>query len=292
MRVLIIANSLVGVQREKRKIVERIASHIAEKGGSADIAYIMKPGMGMKYSSRAALEGYDVVFSAGGDGTLNDVASGLVNRKTPLGVIPLGTGNGFARALRIPFEAEELIRMFDTGKTITIDAGRIASRSFFSVAGIGYDAYIAEDFNRRRSPRNTAKSLYVIAIKHYLLRRSERVTLVIDGREITRKLFGLTVCNTGQYGAGAIISPESSVRDGKLDAVIIPRFDVFRGLRAMFKLFDGTIHTMKGLEYLPFTSLTINRVRPGLCQVDGETFPAGKTVTVTIVPGALRVIVP
>jgi diacylglycerol kinase family enzyme len=182
--------------------------------------------------------------------------------------------------------------MFDVGKTITIDAGRIASRSFFSVAGIGYDAFIAQDFNRRRSPRNTVKSLYVIAIKQYFLRRSERVTLVIDGREITRKIFGLTVCNTGHYGAGAIISPESNVHDGKLDAVIIPRFTVFKGLRAMFKLFDGTIHTMKGLEYLPFTSLTINRASPELCQVDGETFPAGNTVTVTIVPGALRVIVP
>lgn len=292
MRILIIANPAVGVQREKRKVIERIASHIVESGGNADITYIMKPGMGMKFSSSAAFEGYDAVFAAGGDGTVNDVASGLVNRRIPLGVIPLGTGNGLARALRIPFETDELIRMFDTGKTVAMDAGRIASRYFFSVAGIGYDTFIAHDFNRRDYSLRTVKALYSIAIKQYLIRRPETLTLVVDGRETTRKMFGLTICNTGHYGAGAIISPASSMLDGMLEAVLIPKFNVVSGLRAMFKLFHGTINEMRGLVYLPFTSLKIKRTRPGQCQADGETFPGTDTITVTVLPSALRVIVP
>jgi diacylglycerol kinase (ATP) len=292
MRALIIAHPSVGVHKEKRAFVEQIVSHIAKGGGNVDVTYIMKPGSGMKFSSRAALEGYDAVFAAGGDGTVNDVASGLVNRKTPLGVIPFGTGNGLANALNIPFEPEGYFRMLDEGKSIAIDTGRIATRFFFSVAGIGYDAAIAREFNRKEYPFRTVKSLYSIAIKQYFLRRSEKVTLTIDGNVTTRKVFGITFCNTGHYGAGAVISPGSNPRDGKLDAVIIPHLNPISGYFAMRKLFDGTISSVRGIEYIPFSSLTIKRSRAGLCQADGETFPAEETVSVSVMPGALHVLSP
>jgi diacylglycerol kinase (ATP) len=292
MRTLIIAHPSVGVLPEKRAVVERIAAHIVAKGGSADTAYIMKPGMGMNLSSRAAVEGYDAILSAGGDGTINDVASGLVNRKIPLGVIPLGTGNGFARALDLPFDTDGIISMLDAGKTIALDAGRISSKYFFSVAGIGYDAFIAGEFNRMDHMKRIPKALYSIAIKQYFLHRSETLTLILDGKEMKRKVFGLTICNTGHYGAGAIISPSSNPSDGHLDAVLIPKFNVVSGLRAMFKLFDGTIENMRKIEYIPFTSLKIKRPRPGVFQVDGETFSGQDSLTVTALPHALRLIVP
>ncbi len=117
MRVLIIANPIVGIHKEKRKFIQNIVAHIVRNGGSADITYSMKAGTGKLRSSRASLEGYDAVYAAGGDGTINDVASGLINRNIPLGIIPLGTGNGLARALGIPFEPDKLIRMFEANRT-------------------------------------------------------------------------------------------------------------------------------------------------------------------------------
>ena len=292
MRVLIIANPTVGINREKRAIVENIASHIRKKGGSADVAYVMKPGMGRKYSSRAALEGYDAVYAAGGDGTINDVASGLVDRKLPFGIIPLGTGNGLARGLNIPFDQENLIRMFDTNKTILIDVGKIGPHFFFSVAGIGFEVFIADEFNKQINPHRRIHTLFFLAIKNYLTRRPEKLTLTFDGVETTRKLFGLTVCNTGQYGSGAVIAPRASAVDGKLTAVLIPKLNPFTGLFAAFKLFNRTIHEVRELEYHDFKSLKIKREKPGLFEMDGETCSGGNSLNVSVMPQALRVVVP
>ncbi len=292
MRVLIIANPTVGINREKRMIVENIASHIRKKGGSVDVAYVMKPGMGRKYSSRAALEGYDAVYAAGGDGTINDVASGLVDRKLPFGIIPLGTGNGLARGLNIPFDQESLIRMFDANKTIMVDAGRIGPHFFFSVAGIGYEVFIAEDFNKRMSPNRKMHTLFYLAIKNYFTRRPEKLTITFDGVETTRKLFGLTICNTGQYGSGAVIAPQASAVDGKLTAVLIPKMNPFTGLFAAVKLFNSTINQMRTLEYHDFKSLKIKREKPGLFEVDGETYSGGNVLNVTVMSAALKAIVP
>ncbi len=292
MRILIIAHPKAGVYREKRQIIERIAAHITGQGGSADITYIMKPGMGNKHSSHAAIEGYDAVYAAGGDGTVNDVASGLVGRKTPLGIVPLGSGNGFARALGIPFDTEDILHMFETRKTRQIDVGRVSNRFFFSCAGIGYDAFIASEFNRLEAPDRTVKSLWKIAIKEYLRHSSETVAITIDGREEKRKIFGLTIANTGHYGAGAVISPDSDMSDGTLEAILIPRFNPISGWLTAKKLFNGGIEDVKKIERIPFSSLKIKRNRPGICHVDGETFSVGNTVTVSVDPSALTVIVP
>ena len=133
MRILIIANPVVGIEKEKRAIVENIASHISGKGGSVDITYSLKPGIGGKYSSMSKFEGYDAVYAAGGDGIVNDVASGLVERDIPLGVIPLGTGNGFARGLNIPLDQESLIEVLLQNKTTKIDTGKISTRFFLRI---------------------------------------------------------------------------------------------------------------------------------------------------------------
>ncbi len=193
MRILIIAHPGVGVFKEKRQVIERIAARVVEQGGTADITYIMKPGLGMKHSSHAAFEGYDAVYAAGGDGTLNDVASGLVGRKTPLGIIPLGSGNGFAQALGIPFDTDGIVRMLEARRTAAIDVGRIANRFFFSCAGIGYDAFIASEFNKLQAPDRTVKSLWKIAIKEYFRHSSETFTITVDGREEKRKAFGISI---------------------------------------------------------------------------------------------------
>jgi YegS/Rv2252/BmrU family lipid kinase len=252
----------------------------------------MKPGMGKQYASRAALEGYDAVYGAGGDGTLNDVASGLVERKTPFGIIPLGTGNGLARGLNIPFDIENIVWMFDQGKIMPLDVGKISSHYFFSVAGIGYEVFIAKDFNRLARRKRHFKMLVFLALKHYFLNRPEKVSVVIDGKETNRKIFSLTLCNTGQYGSGAVIAPQASAHDGKLTAVMIPKLNVISGTQAAFRLFKNTVHETKNLEYINFQSMKIIREKPGSYEVDGETYTGGTNLNVTILPGALQVIVP
>ena len=167
MRILIIANPSIGILEKKRAVIEEIVARITDRGGTADVTYVMKPGMGKQRSSGASLEGYDAVYAAGGDGTVNDVASGLVGGTLPLGILPLGTGNGFARGMNIPLDIEGMIDSVLKHKTVTIDTGRISSRTFLATSGIGYDAYIAHDFNKRKTSRDSIRNYIYQAIKNY-----------------------------------------------------------------------------------------------------------------------------
>jgi len=292
MRVLIIAHPIVGIDKEKRRVIEKISASISRNKGSVDVAYTMKPGIGTVYSSWAALEGYNAVYAAGGDGTVNDVASGLVGRPVPFGIIPLGTGNGFARSLDIPFVTDKLIDMFSKNKTITIDVGKISSHYFMATAGIGFDAFIAHDFKLKERSSRKLLTYFLIGIRRYFKETSENLVLVADGREMKRRVFGLTIANVPQYGGGAIIAPQASPRSGTLIAILIPKFNPLKALPMIRKLFKGTVNTVPGLEYIEFKTLKIKREQAGIYHADGETFQGNPTMNVTVIPNSLRVIVP
>lgn len=292
MRVLIIANPIVGIRKEKKAVVDSIVAEIKKIDGTVDVTYIMKPGSGRKYATKATLEGYDAVYAAGGDGTINEVASGLVGRSTPLGIIPLGTGNGLARGLDIPLDPEEIKKVLFRKKTIDIDSGVFSSHAFFATAGIGYDAYIANDFEKSRGAKTSILQYVKFALKNYFLRGTEELTLIFDGEKITRKVFAISICNTSQYGGGAVIAPQASPTSGKLVAVIIPKIGVFRAIPATWRLFHGAVNEVPGIEYRTFTTLRIKRVKPGIYHVDGEPHDGGKILDVEVKPHSLKVIVP
>ena len=292
MRILIIANPIVGIRKEKKAVIDSIAAEQRNNGGTVDITFIMKPGSGRNYSSRAVLEGYDAVYAAGGDGTINEVASGLVGKNLPLGIIPLGTGNGLARGLGIPTDMDACRKVLRQRKIIAIDSGVFNSRAFFATAGIGFDAQIAHDFDKSRGTKTSIFQYFKFAVKNYFLRGTEDLTIMIDGEKITRRVFAMSVCNTSQYGGGAVIAPQADPTSGKLIAVIIPKIGVLRAIPATWRLFHGTATSVPGIEYYPFTSLRIKRSKPGIFHVDGEPFEGGKTLDVEVKPQSLQVIVP
>ena len=291
-RVLIIANPQVGIDKEKRATVNRISDLIRKREGTVDIAYSYKPGYGKKLAAISTVEGYDAIYVAGGDGTVNDVASGIAGSDIPLGIIPLGTGNGLARGLKIPLEEDRFIDVLMNNHIIDIDAGKIGPSMFFATAGIGFDSKIAHDFNKSFKSGRSVPGYVYLGVKHYFLGGPEKLTLVIDGREITRKLFALTIANTSQYGGGAVIAPQASPTSGKLIAILIPKLNMFKALFAARKLFNGTADRVKGLQFIEFSTMKIIREKPGLYHVDGETYEGTARMNVSVLPGALKVIVP
>lgn len=292
MRILIIANPTVAIDKKKRAILERIMSRVTDRGGTFDITYSMKAGMGSRYSSMAPFEGYDAVFAAGGDGTINDIASGLVGSNIPLGIIPLGTGNGFARGLNLSLEERNFTEVLMAQKTELIDVGKISAHYFFTTAGIGFDAHIAREFNLDKTPGRSITRYVFLAFKNYLLTGAEKVTINVDGKELNRRIFGLTIANMSQYGSGAIIAPQAGPKSGKLVAVLIPRMTVFKALTAIKKLFDGTANKIKDLEFIEFENLKIKRSKGGYYHADGETYKGDVSLNVSVLPSSLRVIVP
>ena len=292
MRVLIIAHPIAGIDKKKRDLLQNITAHISKNGGNVDITYTMKPGIGKIHSSRAALQGYDTVFAAGGDGTVNDVASGLVGRQIPLGIIPMGTGNGLARSLGIPFTADKLNEMFSKNKTIAIDVGKIASNFFMATAGIGYDAVIANEFNKQEKSDRSMVTYIYIAVKKYFTKKPENLVLIADGKKLIRKVFALTLANVSQYGGGALIAPQASPESGTLYAVLLPKLSVFKTIPMIVKLYKGTINEIDDIEYIEFKNLKIKRENDGLYHCDGEAFEGNATLNAEVIPQALQAIVP
>ena len=292
MRVLLIANPNVGINKEKKQIIDRISSRIIQDEGTVDVTYSMKPGFGKKYSQMADVEGYDAVFAAGGDGTVNDVASGLINKKVPLGIIPLGTGNGLARGLNIPLEEKEYTEVLLANNIRKIDSGKISAHYFFATCGIGFDAHIANDFNKPHRLKRHPLTYFLFGIKNYLFTRPEKVTVIADGREINRKIFALTVANVKEYGSGAIIAPQADPSSGKFIAVLIPKIGIFRALQSVNKLFSGEIEKVGGIEFIECKSLKIKREKRGIYHVDGETYEGDAILNVSIYPSSLKVLAP
>jgi len=292
MRVLLIANPSVGIKKEKKIVIDRISSQIAQNGGSVDVTYSMRPGFGKKYSQMADVEGYDAVFAAGGDGTVNDVASGLINKKIPLGIIPLGTGNGLARGLNIPMDEKGYTDILLGGNIKKIDSGKVSAHNFFATCGIGFDAHIANDFNKPHGLKRHPLTYFLFGIKNYLFTRAEKVTIIADGREIKRKIFAVTVANVKEYGSGAIIAPQADPSSGKFIAVLIPKISIFRALPSVKKLFSGEIEKVGGVDFIECKSLKIKREKRGYYHVDGEAYEGDAILNVSIYPSSLQVFVP
>ena len=292
MRVLIIANPIVGIDKKKKSVVENIVSLISSNGGNADVTYSFKPGLGEKYSSLSAFEGYNAVYAAGCDGTINDVASGLVGTDIPLGIIPLGTGNGFARGLNIPLDKESFTEVLLRNRIKKIDTGKISSHYFFATSGIGFDAKIAYDFNKSHKINRTLSGYFINGIKNYFFDRTENLTLIVDGKKINRKIFALTIANTSQYGGGAVIAPQANPYSGKLIAILIPKINMFKAIPAIKKLLNGSVNELSELEFIEFKSLKIKREKAGLYHVDGEAYKGTANININVIPSSLKVIVP
>lgn len=235
-------------------------------------------------------EKYDIVVAVGGDGTVNQVARGLVNSDTVLGIIPMGSGNGLARHLKLPRFPYRAIDVILHGKAQSIDAGRINDEVFFCTAGIGFEAVIGDRFNSAGS-RGLITYLEQCA-KEYVNYRREEYKISIPGYEFKSKAFLITFANSSQWGNNVFIAPGADISDGMIDMVVWKR-----ALLANLPLITAGL-LMKTIQYSEFVDtfrcreITITRQSDSLIQFDGESRRMGKELHISVIPKAVKVLVP
>ena len=147
-KICFIVNPLSGDRAGTHAMVRLIEEILTPAGREYEIAYIQGPGDGARLSREGVAQGCDLVVAAGGDGTVNAVAQGLVGSTAALAVIPAGSGNGFARSMGIPLDQPAALRLLLAPEIITMDVGTINDRYFFNMAGIGLDAAISKSFEQ------------------------------------------------------------------------------------------------------------------------------------------------
>ncbi len=287
-RLKFIINPIAGFRRDKSFIEELIRRRC--KNLDFTIIHTAAPGDATRLAQEAATEGYHAVVAVGGDGTVNETASGLVGTDTALGIIPRGSGNGLARSLNIPLQAAQALEVICSGKEHRIDAGRAAHRYFFVVTGVGFDANVGHKFNLAawRGPL----PYFYIAAREFANYQPEPLRLSIEDQAIDLTPFLVTVANTEQYGNGAIIAPHAKPDDGVLDVCVVQPMNFAEFVMHAPKLFNGKANTVPQITYYRSKNATIEKSGPVLFHVDGEAQVSDGPVNISVLPQALKVIVP
>jgi diacylglycerol kinase (ATP) len=249
---------------------------------------------GVGDATRAAREarrlGSDRVVVWGGDGTLNEVASALLDSEVPMGIVPGGSGNGLARGLGLPLTAEAALRVAVQGTAWSIDTGRVGGRAFLNLAGVGFDAAVAHRFNTRNQHRGLRP--YVSAIfREWRTFGSQAFTLTVDeGPAVVHEAYMVAVCNGQQYGHGARVAPAAAFDDGWFDVVVVPEITARRLARHGWRLFNGTLSQVPGVHVVRARHVRVSHPSPLPIHLDGEVVEGETMHVFEMRPLSLRVI--
>lgn len=247
---------------------------------------------GQRKARKAVDEGVETVLVAGGDGMVNSIGAALLGSRVALGVIPAGSGNGFARYFNIPLNPERAVQaLVDAGRRV-IDVGMANGRPFFVTCSMAWDAALVRSFERL--PVRGILSYVLAAATELLGFVPQPFEAFLDDRPpmTFEDPVVFTAANLTQYGGGAQIAPQASPHDELLELVVVSRRDVPPLLASLNRLFDGTFDELPGVFTTSFRCLQVRRAKEAPIQVDGELMPPTRDVTVEVRPKALTVLVP
>lgn len=291
-KTCIILNPAAGKARDLEDVVARLS-----RVPNGEIRISSKPGSAARFASAALRKGFDLVVAAGGDGTLNEVVNGIGENlgDARLGLIPLGTGNDFARTIGVPDDIEAAIDLIVIGETREVDLVRVTSdevRYFVNVSAGGFSGLVNEkltpEMKKTWGPlaylRGAAAALSEL--------RAYRTTLALDNSEsLTLDLYNVVVANGRYVAGGTLIAPEASIDDGLLDIVLIPQRSAPELALLAAQVALGTHLASEAIVFRRAAQLTVNS-KPGMWfNVDGELV-GNEPARFEILPRALRFIAP
>lgn len=288
-KILFIINPLAGT-RQKEAILENIKQAFAPE--KYEISFTEYPGHAHEIALEKTRLGFTEIVAVGGDGTVNEIASALVNTPCKLGIIPAGSGNGLARHLNIPVSASEALEVIKNHKIQIIDAGKANGKYFFCTCGTGFDASVGKKFahyNKR------GMHTYVRAIIHqYITYSPKSYILKTSHKKIRLKAFLVTFANSGQYGNNAYIAPNAVIDDGMLDLCILRPFPRTSTLELGLRLFFKNIDQSPYLEVMRIKKATLKRSgkKKITLHLDGEPIIIKKKLKIKVTPEALQVMIP
>lgn len=287
-RVVFIVNPVSGTTR-KQRVRDKIACTINTDACDWEEWLTQRPGHATELAREAAAAGADVVVAVGGDGTVNETASGLIGTDTALGIVPCGSGNGLARHLDLPLDVTKAVKVINHGLIHRLDYGLCCGRPFFCTCGVGFDAFISDKFasSHHRGPITYLQEIF----KGGLEFKPQPYDIEIDGGRFVNKAVVVTCANASQYGNNAYIAPSASMKDGLLDVVIIEPFNALQALQIASQMFSKSLPNNSRVKTFRASRVRIKRRQAGVCHVDGDPFEAGQVIDVELVPQGLNVVV-
>lgn len=275
-----------------------IVNPISGKGRKARImAHLEKKGLKVvctEYAGHAEILAREaaerIIVAVGGDGTVNEVARGIVGTDKVLGIIPCGSGDGLALHLGLSRHYKQALRTILKGNVQKIDSGLINGRPFFSVCGTGFDAVVSERF--AKSGKRGLKNYIKLGLKTWKEYAPEKYKVEIDGNAFEIEASLLTIGNSSQWGNNAKIAPLADISDGVLDITAVDRFSVIEMPVLAALLMTGRLDKNSLVHCYRGRHIKILRPTGGPAHADGDWFSAGTSLDIRILPHSLNVLVP
>jgi diacylglycerol kinase (ATP) len=287
-KLLFVINPVSGIGRQKT-VENLIGATFPAAGITAEIAYTSYAGHAKEIAAISAAD-YFAVIAVGGDGTVNEVAAGLAGTDCCLGVVPAGSGNGFARHIGMSMYPAKAVASLAAPIIQRADAAEFCGKLFVNVCGIGFDAEVAHLFSKlgHRGLISYAYSA-LSAITKY---RPKTYSIVADGKELERKAFCISFANSPQFGNNAYISPSASLTDGLIDVCIIKPFPAWAAAPLAARLFAGSIDKSAYCEIIRCKKVSVQCSGSTAAHLDGEAVFAKAPITARALPGAMKILVP
>ncbi|MDA3912450.1 MAG: diacylglycerol kinase family lipid kinase [Bacteroidales bacterium] len=249
--------------------------------------------------------GYKCLIVVGGDGTVNEVVNGVFHQEIvppeeiSLGIIPVGTGNDWARYYGIPKKYKKALEYLFSGEAHFQDVGKLthsidgkpAIHYFVNIAGFGFDAVVVKATNEMQERGNRMAIAYLFnLLRTALSYKSLPMKVEINDEVIERKLFSISIGNGRYSGGGMRQTPNAEINDGMFDVTIYDDMPVRKILKHVFKLYNGKIGQVNSIHTFKTTRITVQDGPDLLAEVDGEIIPDGP-FEIEILPSALKVLV-
>lgn len=285
--------------REWPALAHALATHF----GAFNVQFTKRAGEGRVIAEREARSGRRFLIACGGDGTVNEVANGILEagaKETELGILPSGTGGDFRRTLEIPSRPASAARVLKTGTTRLIDAGRVTyvnhagreeSRFFLGVSSCGLSGKVIERVKSEK--RGGGRFSFALSTLRATL-SAENTALRIrldDKPERRHRVANFCVANARYFGGGMKIAPDAKLNDATFDCIVVGDLSALDILANGYKLYTGTHLTLEKVYQAPARRVTVHPARSDArvaLEVDGE-LPGHLPATFEIIPQALRV---
>ena len=270
---------------EKIQVIEeRFLGH----GWEVTVSLTEGPGHATELAKGACQSNLDVIVAVGGDGTINEVINGLVGQKTPLGVIPIGTANVFSLQFDIPKALKDACDRLINAVSFSIDLGCVNGRYFACMAGVGFDAYVIKEADKKWKKSLGVLSYIVVAFFEFFSYRFKPIEVCIDDDPKRYRASYLIIGNMKYYGGKLVANPQADCQDGYLDACLLEKNSLLKTLSYIFGMWRGTLSLELSARYFQFKELKINHKRQHSVHVDAE-YLCETPVTIKVIPNWLQV---
>jgi YegS/Rv2252/BmrU family lipid kinase len=284
---IFIVNPVSGTGKQKN-IEKTITEAAVRHQANVQVEFTQRAGHAHELAKKYAAEQAYAVIAVGGDGSVNEVGKALAHTSTVLGIVPMGSGNGLARHLKIPLPPARAVEHVFTGKVRIMDIGRLENHVFLSTAGFGFDAHVAHLFAQQKK---RGFGTYVKTVRKQMFSYDPfEFTVKGGGKILTDKAFMLSVANIPQFGNNFTINPLATENDGLLNATVIKPFPRYRILSMMARFFRNNVNRSKYFQNLDGDAFTIE-IPHLYAHVDGEpVFVKEHTFTCSVDKSCLQVI--